>query len=1077
MRTPRSRALSISLLALALAASAAPAQRDSAAARPAAPAARPNPDSLALAALRWRNIGPNRGGRSQAVAGSQRRPLEYWFGATGGGLWKTTDGGTTWRPMTDRALTSSSVGAVAVCEANPDVVYVGMGETELRGNIMQGDGVWRTSDGGKTWTHVGLEATQAIARIAIHPSDCDRVWVAALGHPYAPNPERGIFRSTDGGKTWQKTLFRSDRAGGVDLSLTPGHPNTIFAALWEVSRTPWSLSSGGAGSGLFRSTDGGETWTEITRNPGLPTGTVGKIGVAVSGGRTSRVWAIVEAQDGGVFRSDDGGATWTRTNEERKLRQRAFYYTRIYADPRDTATVYVLNVSFQRSTDGGRTFRNVRVPHGDNHDLWIAPDDPKRMIEGNDGGANVSFNGGESWTDQDYPTAQLYHVTTTTRTPYDVCGAQQDNSTVCVPVTGNGREFFAVGGGESGYIATRPDNPDIFYAGSYGGLLTRYDRKTGQRRAINVWPENPMGYSSGDIRERFQWTFPIVVAPRNPRVLYVGSQHLWRSNDEGQSWTRISPDLTRHAPETMGPSGGPITLDQTGVETYGTIFSIAPSPRDSMVIWTGSDDGRVQVTRDGGRTWADVTPPEIADRFARISLVEASPHAAGRAYVAANRYQMDDRAPYAYRTNDFGRTWVKIVNGMGGDDFTRAVREDPTRPGLLFAGTEHGVYVSFSDGASWTSLRQGLPDTQVADLVVKDNDLILATHGRSFYVMDDIAPLRHMAALTPGRRLFQPSDAVRTGRGVTVYYQLDRPADRVTLDFLDARGRVIRSFSGTPADSARGGQGGGGEDDEDEDSPARPRDPRVPVKAGLNRFVWDLREPGADDFPGIVLWAARLVGPRILPGSYGVRMSVNGQATDSTTFRVVPDPRFASVPRAALQEQHDLAQRVRQRTTDANRGVLLVRGIRRQLDERLTHTQDAAIRAAAEAMKGQLAAIEDSLYNPRLQSSQDPLNYPIRLNNKMAALLGVIESAEAAPTRQSFTVFEDLSHRIGVQLAALDSVVRDDLPRLNALLRAAGLPEVRAEPDRPAADASARPSGEDDDADADEEEEGEVREW
>jgi photosystem II stability/assembly factor-like uncharacterized protein len=1064
--------------ALALAAPLA-AQRDSAAVRPATPSAAParaNPDSLALAALRWRNIGPNRGGRSQAAAGSQRRPLEYWFGATGGGLWKTTDGGTTWKAMTDRALTSSSVGAVAVCEANPDVVYVGMGETELRGNIMQGDGVWKTTDGGKTWTHVGLAATQAIARIRVHPTDCDRVWTAALGHPYAPNAERGVFRSTDGGRTWTKTLFRSDRAGAVDLVMAPGRPDTLFAALWEVSRTPWSLSSGGAGSGLFRSTDGGATWTEITRNAGLPAGTLGKIGVAVSGGRPERVWAIVEAAEGGVFRSDDAGATWTRTNDERKLRQRAFYYSRIYADPRDTATVYVLNVSFQKSTDGGKTFRPIRVPHGDNHDLWIAGDDPKRMIEANDGGANVSFNGGESWTDQDFPTAQLYHVTTTTRTPYDVCGAQQDNSTVCVPSNGTGREFFAVGGGESGYIAARPDNPDVFYAGSYGGLLTRYDRRTGERRAINVWPENPMGYSAGDIRERFQWTFPIVLAPRNPRVLYVGSQHLWRSTDEGQSWTRISPDLTRHAPETLGPSGGPITLDQTGVETYGTIFSIAPSPRDSLVIWTGSDDGKVQVTRDGGRSWADVTPPELGG-FARISLVEASPHAAGKAYVAANRYQMDDLAPYAYRTEDYGRTWTKIVGGIPDGDYLRAVREDPARPGMLYAGTEHGIYASWDDGGRWQSIRQGLPDVQVADLVVKDNDLVLATHGRSFYVMDDVSPLRQMNGTAPAAapRLFRPADAVRTGRGVTVYYALPRQAQRVTLEFLDARGAVVRSFSGTPADSARGQGGagaGGGEDDEDEEAPARPRDPKVPVKAGLNRFVWDLRHPGAEDFPGLVLWAARLVGPRALPGTYRVRLVVDGQPAGAESFRVVTDPRYRPAP-AAVDSQFALAMRIRQRTTDANRAVLLVRGIRRQVDERLTHTQDAGIRAAAESLKGRLAAIEDSLYNPRLRSSQDPLNFPIRLNNKMAALLGVVESAEAAPTRQSYTVFADLSRRMDAQLAALDALVRTDLPRLNALLRAAGLPEVRAEPDRPAPDAAARPqpSGGDDDAEAEDEEE------
>jgi photosystem II stability/assembly factor-like uncharacterized protein len=1044
----------------------APGSAVNAAARAAA-AAPADPDSAALAGLKWRNIGPQRGGRSQAVAGSRARPLEYWFGATGGGLWKTVDGGTTWKPTTDRALTSSSVGAVAVCEANPDVVYLGMGETELRGNIMQGNGVWKTTDGGKTWTQMGLASTQAIARIRVHPTDCDRVWVAALGDPYTATPDRGVYRSADGGRTWQKTLFRDNGTGAVDLVLTPGRPDTMFAALWEVGRTSWSLSSGGPGSGLFRSTDGGATWTEITRTPGLPAGTLGKIGVTVSGARPERVWAIVEARDGGVFRSDDDGGTWTKVNEERKLRQRAFYYSRIYADPRDTSTVYVLNVSFQKSTDGGKTFKAVRTPHGDNHDLWIAPDDPRRMIESNDGGANVSFTGGETWTDQDFPTAQLYHVVTTSRTPYEVCGAQQDNSTVCVPSNGTGREMFTVGGGESGYIATPPGSPDVFYAGSYGGLLTRYDRRTGERRAINVWPENPMGYSSGDIRERFQWTFPIVLAPTNPRVIYVGSQHLWKSTNEGQSWTRISPDLTRHDPRTLGPSGGPITLDQTGVETYATIFTIAPSPRDSLVIWTGSDDGKVFVTRDGGRSWTDVTPPGIGD-FARISLVEASPHAAGTAYVAANRYQSGDRAPYAYRTTDFGRTWTRIVDGIAPDDFLRAVREDPRRPGLLYAGTEHGIYVSWDDGGHWRSLRQGLPDAQVADITLKDNDLVIATHGRSFYVMDDVSPLRQMGgtALPQTARLFRPSDAVRT-RGVTVYYQLPRRADRVTLEFLDAQGHVVRTFTGTPADSAQRGGGGGGEDDEDEESPARPRDPHPPVKAGLNRFTWDLRTPGAEDFPGIVLWAARLVGPRVLPGGYQVRLAVDGQPAGTQDFRVVADPRVASTSLAALQQQHALAERVVQRTTEADRGVLLVRGIRRQIDERLTHTQDAGIRATAQAIEARLAAIEDSLYNPRLQSSQDPLNFPIRLNNKMAALLGVIESSEQAPTAQTYEVFNDLSRRIDVQLAALQSVIATDLPRLNQQLRAAGLPEVTATPDRATGSESTQPASGDEQEDAD----------
>ncbi|MBV9773317.1 MAG: glycosyl hydrolase, partial [Gemmatimonadetes bacterium] len=647
----------LAALALLSGAPSAHAQR----AAPAAPAMRY--DTTLYSGLRWRNIGPNRGGRSIAVAGSSKRPLEYYFGATGGGVWKTTDGGTTWKPVSDRSLrSSSSVGALAVCEANPDVVYAGMGETELRGNVMQGDGVYRSSDGGKTWSGVGLTETQAVSRIRVHPTDCDRVYVSALGHTYGRNAERGVFRTTDGGKSWSKTLFRGDSVGAVDLALDPRDPQTLYAGLWEVNRTPWSLSSGGAGSGIFRSTDGGATWTDLTRNAGLPAGPLGKIGISVSGANPRRVFAIVEAKEGGVFRSDDAGATWTRVNDERKLRQRAFYYTRIYADPRDTATVYVLNVNFWKSTDGGKTFKSIRTPHGDNHDLWIDAAEPRRMIQSNDGGANVTVNGGESWTEQDYPTAQLYHVVTTRHFPYHVCGAQQDNSTVCVPSNGNGSQFYAVGGGESGYIATDPNNTEVYYAGSYGGLLTRYDRSTGQTRNVQVWPENPMGHSSQDIRERFQWTYPIVFAPTDARVLYTGSQHLWRSVNEGQSWERISPDLTRADPRTLGPSGGPITLDQTGVETYGTIFTIAPSPRDGQTIWVGSDDGVASVTRDGGRTWEKVTPPQLPE-LSRISLIEASPHQPGRAYLAANRYQQDDRAPYLFRTEDYGKTWTKITEG------------------------------------------------------------------------------------------------------------------------------------------------------------------------------------------------------------------------------------------------------------------------------------------------------------------------------------------------------------------------------------------------------------------------------
>src|SRR3954468_21953430 len=790
-------------------------------------------DPALLGGLSWRSIGPARGGRAQAVAGSSARPLEYYFGATGGGLWKTTDGGVTWRAVSDKFFNSSSVGAVAVSESNPDVVYVGMGETELRGNIIQGDGVYKSTDGGKTFTSAGLDKTFAIARIRIHPADPDIVYVAALGDPYAPNAERGIFKSTDGGKTWTKSLFRDDRTGAVDLSMDAAHPDVLYAGLWEVFRTPYSLSSGGPGSGLFKTTDGGLTWTEVSHNEGLPKPVWGKIGVAVSGADSNRVYAIIEAAEGGVFVSDDAGRSWKRVNDDRRLRQRAFYYTRIYADPQAKDTVYVLNTGIYRSTDAGKTIRAIRVPHGDNHDLWIAPNEPKRLINSNDGGANVSVNGGESWTDQDFPTAQFYNVITTSHVPYHVCGAQQDNSTACVSSTGGGN-LYDVGGGESGYIAPDPQNTDVFYAGSYGGLLTRINRRTGEQRAINVWPDNPMGFSSADITERFQWTYPIVIAPTDPKTIYVTSQHVWKSTNEGQSWQQISPDLSRHDPATMGDSGGPITLDQTGVETYAVVFALAPSPVDGNVIWAGSDDGLVHVTRDGGRNWNKITPPDLPE-FARISLIEASPHDAGTAYVAANRYQKSDRAPYVYRTHDYGRTWTKIVNGIRPDDFARSIEEDPKRKGLLFLGTETGIYVSFDEGGVWQDFRLDLPVTPVHGVIVKNDDLVIATHGRSFYVLDNINVLRQVGRDTTNDAmvLFKPGDATRSvSRGVAVDYFLKQAADKVTIEILDAQGSVIRTFTGPPPPAAATGAAATAALPPSDEG-FRPPPARVAVKQGL----------------------------------------------------------------------------------------------------------------------------------------------------------------------------------------------------------------------------------------------------
>ncbi|MEK6598592.1 MAG: glycosyl hydrolase, partial [Gemmatimonadota bacterium] len=609
-------------------------------------------DTTAYSGLRWRNTGPARGGRSVAAAGSVARPNEYWMGTTGGGVFKSTDGGENWSPVSDKHF-GGTIGAIAVAPTNPDVVYVGGGEFPIRGNTSHGDGVYKTTDAGRTWRYIGLVETRHISKIRIHPNNPDVVYLAALGKVWGPSPERGIFKSSDGGESWRKVLFRNDSTGAIDLSMDPNDPNVLYAALWQAGRTPWMLNSGGAGGGIFKSTDGGETWREITRNPGLPKGILGNIGISASPVQRGRVWAQIEAEDGGVFLSDDGGASWEKVNSERKLRQRAWYYSRIYADTKDANTVYASNVQFQRSTDGGRTWTNIRAPHGDSHDMWMAPDNNQRMIETNDGGANVSLNAGASWTAQDFLTAQFYHVTTTKHFPYHICGAQQDNSTICGasrPSFGSNIEaWYDVGGGESGYIAARPDNPDIVYAGSYGGYLTRKDTRTGLERAINPWPMNPMGHSAKDLKYRFQWTYPIVISPHDPNTLYVAGNVLFKSTDDGQSFAPISPDLTRNDPQTLGPSGGPITKDQTSVEYYGTIFTVAESPLEKGVIWTGSDDGLVQLTRDGGTTWTNVTPPDM-ERYTRVSIIEASAHRKGTLYVAANRFQLNDNRPYLWKT-------------------------------------------------------------------------------------------------------------------------------------------------------------------------------------------------------------------------------------------------------------------------------------------------------------------------------------------------------------------------------------------------------------------------------------------
>jgi len=1032
-----------------------------------------------LKALQYRSIGPYRGGRSAAVTGVPSQPNVYYYGATGGGVWKSTDGGINWESVSDGSVFGTgSVGAIAVSDSDPNVVYVGMGESPIRGNVSHGDGVYKSTDGGRNWKHMGLADTRQIPRIRIHPKNPDLVYVAALGHVFGPNDQRGVFRSKDGGKTWERVFNRGNKAGAIDLILDPSNPNTIYAAFWEVYRKPWTLESGGPGSGIFKSTDGGDTWTELTRNQGLPRGTIGKVGITVSPANPDRVWAIVEAEDGGVFRSDNAGQTWTRVNEERRLRQRAWYYTRIYADPKNADSVYILNVQFLRSNDGGRTYTAINVPHGDNHDLWIAPDDPNRMIQSNDGGANVSFNGGRSWTEQDQPTAQFYRVALDNDFPYNVYGAQQDNSTVRIASRTTGgsigvRDWFDVGGGESGWIAPSPKDSNIIFAGSYGGLTTRHDRRTGQERDVNPYPNNPMGSGADVLKYRFQWNFPIVFSPHNPDTLYLAANVLFKSTDEGSSWQVISPDLTRNDKTKQGASGGPITKDNTSVEYYATIFAVMESPVQAGTIWTGSDDGLIQLSRDGGKNWSNVTPPSsVMPEWIQINSIDASPHDAATLYVAGTMYKWDDNKPYLYRTTDYGKTWKKITNGIPETTFTRVIREDPNKRGLLYAGTETGMYVSFDNGEHWQPFQLNLPIVPITDLAIqkREKELVVATQGRSFWILDDL-PLLHQLMDAGGfsaaseTRLFKPKESYRmpggggpplgstatVGRnpanGVVVYYSLKTmPASAIEMEFLDPAGKSIRKITRrvraaaeTPAaPPAPAGEGGFG---------AAP--PAIlPMDVGLNRFVWDTRYTDAARFPGMILWAGETRGPRLSPGTYQVKLTVDGK-TFTENFEIKPDPRLSTTP-ADYAKQLELGLKIRDKLTETHNAIVQIREVRKQVEDLLKRVGGQpnlkVVNDAGTALNKNLTTIEEALYQTKNQSNQDPLNYPIRLNNKLAALGGVVGSSEAAPTAQSYAVYDEVVTQIDAELQKLARIMSTDVPAFNQLVRDQNIPAVVVKP-------------------------------
>jgi photosystem II stability/assembly factor-like uncharacterized protein len=1019
-------------------------------------------DKSALQALVWRNLGPYRGGRSVAVTGVVGQPRVYYFGGTGGGIWKTTDAGVSFKPVADGQLATGSVGAIAVAEADPNVVYAGMGEAEIRGNFSHGDGVYKSSDAGKTWKNVGLRDSRQIGRIVVHPKNPDLVYVAALGHATGPNKERGVFRSKDGGQTWQNVLFVDEKTGAVELAMDPTNPRVMFAGFWQVIRTPYSLESGGPGSGLYRTTDGGDTWERV-KGEGLPSkGVWGKVGVSVCAANPNRVWALIEAEDGGLFRSDDGGKAWKRTSDDNELRQRAWYYTRVFADPKNPDTVYVPNVSFLRSQDGGKTFQKVRTPHGDNHDLWIAPDDPLRQIASDDGGAHVTSDGGATWSRQDnQPTAQFYHVVTDSRFPYHVYGAQQDNSTVGIASRTGGfgidrTDWYPVGGCESGYVAPKTDDPDIVYAGCYDGQITRYDHRTKQERDVTVFPDNPMGWGAEGMKYRFQWTAPIMTSPHDPEVLYTAGNVLFRSRNGGQSWEAISPDLTRNDPSKLGPSGGPITKDNTSVEYYCTIFAMAESRLEKGLLWTGSDDGLVYVSRDAGKTWTNVTPKDMPE-WSMVSQVEPSPVDAGTMYLAANRYKLDDYRPFIYLTTDYGKSWKKITAGIPEGTFVRVVREDPARRGLLYAGTETGVYASWNGGASWQSLQLNLPVVPVTDIAVKDADVLISTQGRGFWSLDDASPLRQISKErlrsesvlykpAPAYRFFgidapRPSAGQNPPNGALFYYALkEAPKDNeeVTIEVLDPAGKGVRKFSSKKPEEEK--EGGGLA----EFLGVAPPSDQLPAKAGLNRFAWDLRYPEATKFKGMILWGGVTDGPVAVPGTYSARLTVAGK-TFTESFEVREDPRIAVSP-ADLQKQFDFLLKIRDEFTATSDGIKKIRAVRDQLASAAERAKGTAaekeIAEGADALKKKLTAIEEALYQTKNRASEDPLNYPIRLNNKLAALGGVVASADAAPTDSSYVVYDDLAKKIDAQLALLKTALETDVPAFVKLVKDKDIPAI-----------------------------------
>lgn len=1002
-------------------------------------------DAALYSGIRWREVGPYRGGRSCTVTGVVGKPNLYYFGTVGGGVWRTKDAGQSWENLTDNYF-GGTIGAVAVAPSDPNVIYVGEGEQTLRNNVSSGWGVWRSTDAGTSWKHIGLTDSRHISRIRIHPKNADVVYVAAMGNLWKPNEMRGIFRSTDGGTTWKKILYINSSTMAGDLVMDPNNPRILYAAMWNMKRNGYRMDSGGPDSKLWKSTDGGDTWENLSDKPGMPKGINGIIGVTVSPVNSSRVWSIIENTEApGIYRSDDAGSTWTRVNQDRALLQRAWYYCRIYADSQNEDKVFVMNVSYGVSKDGGKTFELKDAPHGDHHDLWIDPTNNQRMAIADDGGAQVSNDGGENWTTyHNQPTAQFYRVSTDNAFPYHILGAQQDNTSVRIPhrTSGNSiseKDWVALSIGESAHLAPDPLNPSIIYGSDYKGYMSMQNLENSQERSTNVWPDLPAGSGVEVMKYRFNWNYPLVFSKHDPKKLFAGSNHLHTTTNGGQSWQEISPDLTRGEPETIKSSGGPITQDNTGAEYYANIFVIAESPFTKDEIWTGSDDGLLHVTTDGGKNWKNVTPP-TSPKHNMWNSIEVNPFVKGGAYAVATSYKFGDYTPYIYKTSDYGKTWTQITQGIPSEEFARVVRADLKRPGLLYAGTEKGMWISFDDGASWNSFKLNIPPVPIADIAVKNDNLIAATHGRGFWMIDDLTPLQQLTAevAVKERILYKPMPTYRMPSqggyrearkgegenhpgGVMVHFYLKtlEEKDEVKLNFLDANGKVIRSFN----------------------NKSKERNESLKIKVGGNRFVWDMRYTGFQSFPGLVFYGSPNNGPKAVPGKYKVHLVVNDQTLEQE-LEILKDPRITTTAEE-LQAQFDFLVKVRDKVSEANQGVIDIRKIKEDLgalkNKMGTEAQYKELLEMVKKFETELTQHENNLHQTKNKSVQDPLNYGIKINNRLAHLLSEQAAGDFPPTQQGEEVRQQLSKVIDEELVKLQQTIQQNTERINSLAKEKGV--------------------------------------